>query len=127
LAIPKMQYRLKLYHCEASILVWQSYYFLLFYFPLFVRGSEGVFSCPLFCTDGIRTPLYPLFIRGEIFLSPPLRKRGNFSILPLFIRGEIKIASSFSSTCNDSFAQNSRRFGNPPISDLINKSISIFT
>ncbi|MCE5305600.1 hypothetical protein LLG34_07875, partial [bacterium] len=34
--------------------------------PLFVRGGRGVFFSPLFCTNGIRTPLYPLFVRGEI-------------------------------------------------------------
>ncbi|MEN6294503.1 MAG: hypothetical protein ABFD61_00065, partial [Chloroherpetonaceae bacterium] len=51
------------------------------YLPLFLRGGRGVFLSPYFCTDGIRTPLYPLFIRGEIFLSPPLQKRGNMFIM----------------------------------------------
>jgi len=40
------------------------------YFPLFVRGGEGVFS-PLYFVQMEGTPLYPLFIRGEIGLLFP--------------------------------------------------------
>jgi hypothetical protein len=45
--------------------------------PLFVRGGEGVFFSRLYFAQTERTPLFPLFKRGEMRLFfPPLRKRG---------------------------------------------------
>jgi hypothetical protein len=46
-----------------------------------------VFPFPSFCTDGTRTPLYPLFKKRGNFFNSPSSKEGKLLHLPLFVRG----------------------------------------
>ncbi|MEN6293926.1 MAG: hypothetical protein ABFD07_18155, partial [Methanobacterium sp.] len=56
------------------------------YFPLFVRGGEGVFSRLYLAQMDMNTPLTPLHKRGNQIAFPFLKRWGkNYS--PLFVRG----------------------------------------